>query len=349
MGAFLVFGGRFRERDYPFLSFGLFSMVVGLSYLTDADALFFFNLSPEMHHYAKAMSFQMAPAGLFAFFGAMFHLQKKQRRIVKGIWLLHIMLPFVLLVLMKHDVDYTMGFFAVLVLNCALCTGIILTSADGASKVIRVIFITFFILYIVLVLVHVLEVMNLMTTTYDFFGWDMVALVIVLGGVLVRHYTTTLLTVQNVSLDLARHKADLLEMQKENLLSQLEALKHQVDPHFLFNSLSTLSAVIEDAPHTAVGFVRELSRVYRYVLQTRSATLVTLREELSFISSYTFLLTRRYGNNLVVDITVDEAWHQWLVPPFSLQLLVENAVKHNVISQKSPWPSISMFKTVYLS
>ncbi len=134
-------------------------------------------------------------------------------------------------------------------------------------------------------------------------------------------------------------KKSMLEkerLEKSNLQSQLDGLKSQVNPHFLFNSLNSLSSLIADEPRQAEEFVDEMSKVYRYLLQTNEAELTILSTELDFIRSYVHLLTTRYGKGVSVSIEIGEAYKSWFLPPLTLQLLVENAVKHNITLAGKP-------------
>ena len=125
-------------------------------------------------------------------------------------------------------------------------------------------------------------------------------------------------------------------LKEENLRSQFESLKSQINPHFLFNSLNTLSTLTEEDPKLATTFTEELARVYRYILQTRDRDLITLREELQFINAFVFLLRVRFSNNLQYEVHVPEHWLVYGIPPLTLQMLVENAIKHNVVSKQRP-------------
>ncbi len=126
------------------------------------------------------------------------------------------------------------------------------------------------------------------------------------------------------------------QLKKENLQSQLEGLKGQVNPHFLFNSLNSLSSLISEDPAKAEKFLDEMSKVYRYMLRTNEDGLTTLETELQFIQSYFHLLKTRYGDGLEMEVKVDERFLLYLLPPLTLQMLVENAVKHNMILRDSP-------------
>lgn len=121
-----------------------------------------------------------------------------------------------------------------------------------------------------------------------------------------------------------------------NLLAQYNHLKQQVSPHFLFNSLNTLSSLISVDAVRAERFVSELSLVYRYLLQNSEDKLVELGKELLFIRSYMHLMKTRFGAGLCIAIDIPQSWHSYLIPPLSLQLLVENAIKHNVVSPDQP-------------
>ncbi|KAA0993297.1 sensor histidine kinase [Dyadobacter aurulentus] len=125
-------------------------------------------------------------------------------------------------------------------------------------------------------------------------------------------------------------------IKKAGLQGQLQSLKSQVSPHFLFNSLNTLSALIVDEPERAEQFVDEMAKVYRYLLQTNQEALTTLSAEILFIKSYYHLLRTRHDKGLELIIAIDDADFDKFIPPLTLQLLVENAVKHNTILEKNP-------------
>ncbi|GAB4023920.1 sensor histidine kinase [Spirosoma koreense] len=126
------------------------------------------------------------------------------------------------------------------------------------------------------------------------------------------------------------------ELRAAHLQSQLDALKQHVNPHFLFNSLNSLSSLISEDPKQAETFVDKLSEVYRYLLRANQDHLTTLEAELQFMNAYYHLLQTRYGPALHLDVAIDDAYLSYQLPPLTLQLLVENAVKHNVASVKRP-------------
>jgi LytS/YehU family sensor histidine kinase len=126
-------------------------------------------------------------------------------------------------------------------------------------------------------------------------------------------------------------------LQQQSFEHQFEMLKSQVNPHFLFNCFNTLSSLISEDPDRAEAFLNELSKVYRYLLRNNRDSLSTLQAELDFISSFLVLLQTRHGSNAVkINTKIDKRYANYLLPSLTLQLLVENAVKHNVATNSSP-------------
>lgn len=123
-------------------------------------------------------------------------------------------------------------------------------------------------------------------------------------------------------------------LEKDKAESKLAALKAQINPHFLFNSFNTLVSVIEENPKLAVEYVDNLSDFYRKIMQLRDKEIIPIQEEIELVNNYYFLLQKRYGKNFHLNINLNGG--QFYIVPFTLQILVENAVKHNVISKSKP-------------
>jgi len=143
-------------------------------------------------------------------------------------------------------------------------------------------------------------------------------------------------TIEERTAKLTEANTQLLKLQKENLQSQFEVLKQQVNPHFLFNSLNVLSSLIKVDPDMAEVFTERLSKVYRYVLEQKDKDLVPLATEMDCIRAYIFLLDIRFSGKVFVKVNFDETRIDASVVPLALQLLIENAIKHNTFSKKSP-------------
>lgn len=124
-------------------------------------------------------------------------------------------------------------------------------------------------------------------------------------------------------------------LKQQSLQNELSALKNQINPHFLFNSLNSLNSLIRDNKK-ATTFVIILSFMYRYILHSGQQDLVTLKEELKFLESYIYLMKTRYRDRLSIQMDIEDKWLSEDIPALALQLLVENAVKHNEISEINP-------------
>ncbi len=123
-------------------------------------------------------------------------------------------------------------------------------------------------------------------------------------------------------------------MQKDIIEFQFQTLKSQINPHFLFNSFNTLIAIIEENQSVAVNYVSKLSDFFRHVLTYRDKQIINLEEELELMNDYFFLQQKRYGNNFNIKVNVSDRAKKTFIPPLTLQLLTENALKHNVVSKK---------------
>lgn len=129
---------------------------------------------------------------------------------------------------------------------------------------------------------------------------------------------------------------EIEKLKREKAESQYAALKNQVNPHFLFNSLNSLSSLINVSPEKAIEFIDKFSKIYRYVLDVNEKIVVELREELDFLQSYYFLQKIRFGNNLEISMDIESTKLNNYIPPLSVQILIENAIKHNEVSSDYP-------------
>lgn len=124
-------------------------------------------------------------------------------------------------------------------------------------------------------------------------------------------------------------------LQKESIKLQYKALKNQVNPHFLFNSLNSLTTLVYRDQGQAAKFIKQLSDVYRYILEHKDNELVTVQEEINFAKKYIYLQKIRHGESLQVDIQIKNFVKEFVVP-VSIQILIENAIKHNEVSEENP-------------
>jgi len=166
--------------------------------------------------------------------------------------------------------------------------------------------------------------------------WDVVkssSLIILVAVFFLVHIYETVFLVKQTENDQLKKE----QLERSRVEAELEALKNQIDPHFIFNSLNTLSHLIEEKPSRARQFNDNLADVYRYILQNKKRDLVLLREEIGFLEDFFSLLKIRFENAVQLHMDVDNTlMDQYLLPPISLQVLMENAIKHNEFSDNNP-------------
>ena len=140
--------------------------------------------------------------------------------------------------------------------------------------------------------------------------------------------------------ELIDEKTELLvktaKMEKEQVMAHFEILKSQINPHFLFNSMNILSSLITKSPKLAVKFTSQFSKVFRKLLENNEEITIPLQQELDFIKSYLFLQKMRFDKSLEIEVKIEKTKLDKALPPFGLQLLIENAIKHNIISEEQP-------------
>lgn len=162
---------------------------------------------------------------------------------------------------------------------------------------------------------------------------------------LVVAFVTNILAVTAVNLGLFgkeffdNWKSEILRnerLQKERAEAQFESLKNQLNPHFLFNALTSLNSLITENPPLAGEFVQQLSKVYRYVLQSRDKEFVSLETEVKFVEQYLRLLKTRFSSALQVEVRMSTEARERLIVPVTLQTLLENALKHNIVNTQKP-------------
>jgi len=169
---------------------------------------------------------------------------------------------------------------------------------------------------------------------YQLDNWDIVK------GLLVGFSVNLVFeTLYEADFMLARYKESVAEketLQELSVKDEFDSLKNQVNPHFLFNCFNTLSSLIAVDRPRAERFLDELSKVYRYLLRKNEDGVGTLESEIRFIESYYQLLRTRHGDAVQLNIEIDKRYNSYLLPSLTLQLLVENVVKHNVLSKNKP-------------
>ena len=141
---------------------------------------------------------------------------------------------------------------------------------------------------------------------------------------------------RNTAIEAAEHKVKAAQNKQAAMEAELQALKLQIDPHFVFNNLSVLSELILEDQQLGYEYAENFSKVYRYLLINSKKDIILLEEELKFLNAYIFLIRHRAGNGVHFEIDVDKGSRELYLPPLTLQLLIENALKHNKTIKSDP-------------
>lgn len=336
---FIIFGLRFKERDYPFLSLGFFSFTAGILYLNLVPIYAAIDLSPRLWVTVEEVLTFLLPVGLLSFVAVIF--PSSLAPLLRRLWKLQLVLTIGVLIwfLVSIVPSYVifLGYVMALVCIAAILATIYKSTAKEKSMSVALkVALAGFLIFLFTAALDVFYYLGIVPFGGVYYGYGTVILILSFGYVLFDHYRTTMHNAQTYVLELETNKQKILKLEQATLLARFEALKSQINPHFLFNTLGTLMALIEENRAMAVDFVQELSRVYRYLLVTRDRRLVDVSEELAFIESYAYLVSRRYEASVSIRIDIGRRYLDRRLPPLSLQLLLENALKHNVISARKP-------------
>lgn len=171
---------------------------------------------------------------------------------------------------------------------------------------------------------------------HDLLQWIVVSLIISFIIVAVNTGSYLINNWKNTELKIIKHKLRESELKQASVEAELNALQLQIDPHFIFNNLSVLSELILEDQQLAYDFSENFSKVYRFLLVNSKKNLISLEDEIKFLRAYIFLIQHRIGEGVHFEIAVDPAAGKRYLPPLTLQLLVENALKHNTTSKNDP-------------
>lgn len=329
-----IFIGEWKERIYPFLSFGFFSLVSGINYLNLDMVLSSYGLLPKHWTVLELSSNMLLPVGLMAFVGQIF--PSSLTRTLRWMWRFHLIFALSVLawILFASPPGFLdMIFYILVFIYIVLIYISILKSRAGRRSIITLMAFSFF---IGLSLIDVLAGLNIISFGGYFYGFGIIIIAISMAYNLFIHYRETRIRAVNYAVELEVQKRKILELEQTSLTAKYSALKSQLNPHFLFNTLGALISLIEEDQELAVDYVQELSNVYRYLLLMSDKKLVSVEEEIQFIKSYYYLVSKRFGQNVNLSIRIPEEHAECRIPPLALQVLLENALKHNIASAEKP-------------
>lgn len=200
-------------------------------------------------------------------------------------------------------------------------------------KIFIAVFFSIFITMPVFLVIFVWPELTIKYITKEFLP-QTISLFLIIRSILVSGFTFFVNYLLFISNEASQLKQDAERIKKEQLEAKLTVLQQQIDPHFLFNALNTLSSIASDKE--TKNYILQFSKVYRYILNAHNQSLVKLKDELNFTQAYLYILKERFENGLQIDINVNEKFYNYSMPPVSIQILAENAVKHNIVSTDLP-------------
>lgn len=329
--ALLLFVARRRSSRWLYASFALFTLSSGISLIMPV-LLQIINFSPKFYLYTEGIMANLIPLGYFMVFG--FVSEIRTRFWANGIVAIHVVYS-VLSVIFPFSTLVFYFYYILAAVEIIIPLAIIFKRRmffDSQFKILAFLIVLFQLCY-----VHDLLIgLEFFPWEINTLGWGVSALIFGATIYFEKHYIKSQREIQAFSAQLELTRMQLLELENKNILSRFEALKNQVNPHFLFNSLNTLASLIKVDSKKAVNFVEEFADMYRYILDVKDKVLVSIEQELKFVKSYTYLQTLRYDKKLQVSVDVPSETMLDFIPPLSLQLLIENAIKHNEISERNP-------------
>lgn len=332
-----IFALRFSLRLYPFLLFSIIAMCSGVDYLLYPAAAG--GLLGLQHGYLAIISlvalFILSPAFIM-FIEQLFGPGIK--KLLRRMWQVSIVYTAVFLAAIAVDIRYAQYFPDVaqtILVEIGIIVIIFIISGYLKKPNAKYVIGAIGLFFILAVFDLVSDAIN-PAWQFTLSGWGVLILAFALSHMLISYYTRMAEDFTITQAAMQKKEAEVEFLREENLRSQYEALKNQVNPHFLFNSFSTLISLIEEKPEMAQRFVQMLSNVYRYVLFCQDKELVLLSSEIEFVQAYMFLLKNRFENAIDVAVSIPEKYYSYSIVPLSLQILLENVIKHNIVSEKKP-------------
>lgn len=328
--AFLAVFVYNRHSHNRLIFFALFALSIG--FLNTMNGFqFFFNVKPTYYNLLLYFFEAIIP---FSFVGFIKHsFPIKNRKLISFVFYLNLVYCLIMPFLMLQFWENTF-YWIILGVTSLLLFFIFLKEKLYKQNEFRYPLLGLGALFIVL-FINILHILN-GSFFYIDINFGVLAFIVGLSIFTVMSLNRQNLEAQETNIKLQQAENNLLQLENKNIQSQFEVLKAQINPHFLFNSLNTLASLINFDKEKSVRYVEEFSALYRRLLDKSDETLLFLRDEMQFLDSYIYLQKIRFGENLQFNIDIKESDLGKGVPPLSVQMLVENALKHNEVSEDFP-------------
>lgn len=331
--SYFFFFKNFRIKIYPYLYFGSLCISAFFSHSLEFLWVELMTNTVFSHIYISLLVIFLMPVFFSLFIKSIFgngwkncfsYFWKISLVVSLSYTILSIWLPVLLAVSMY-----------LLILNIVAIVILIFISKFNNKKNANYIFYSIFIV-ISASLIDLLSAIGILDIYFELYGASIIILAIAFLNLIINHFKETIHDLQKAENEVKAKELEMIRLKKENLQSQYDSLKSQINPHFLFNTYSTLINLIEENQEQAVEFVQQLSNVYRYVLQNKDRDIIEVGEETEFAYAYIFLLKKRFSEGFFYNINIPKNYLSYSTIPLCLQILLENCIKHNIVSEKKP-------------
>ncbi len=334
-----IFALRFKEKDYSFLYFGLFVL---MSAIPELDESFYFSVFPlPQKHF---LLYTISPPYCTIIFFILFTISTfgaGWKNILNYLWKINLAGLIISITLhfmpVKIESKVLILTFLIIAFISSIVIFIIILKSEFYKKLRNnLVFRTSIVAFVCISIISIFLAKN--DKSEGLFLIGVLFLSFGMMNILVVKFMAFIQDAANYKIELERNKIELLEARQANLQAQYESLKGQINPHFLFNSLNALSSLCypKPNPEKAKKFIDEFSKIFRYILEIQDKTVIELRSELEFLNSYYYLQKIRFDKDLQLQISIDNDKYNMLLPPLTLQVLVENAIKHNQVKSETP-------------
>jgi two-component system, LytTR family, sensor kinase len=338
----LIFFLRWKQKDYPFLFYSLASLTATFENVDIRLFHSFANISPEILSDIESVSRFTMVIFFILFIQHTFNLLRNKT--ISFLWKGFTVIAIIDLCFHFFQIsprfNGTLGQIYSLVgfLALIVCVREIIISKSVITSKAKIPFYVFISIFTIIIIYTSLSIISIERHREAPLIYGLLSLSFAMISLLAGRYIDSIEKNMNYKLEIEKNRNEMLLLQQTNTETQFEALKSQINPHFLFNSLSALSSLCYPAPQPlkAKQFIDEFSKIFRYVLDIQSKNVIELKNELDFVNSYVFLQKIRFTDGFRIEINLENEFLNYLVPPFSLQILIENAIKHNITSKEKP-------------
>ncbi|MBN2779061.1 MAG: histidine kinase [Bacteroidales bacterium] len=342
--AFATFFLRFKIKDWLLFWFFLFAASQGYVFIMDY-LMIILNISPTFLIASTVIVENLVPIGIIGIIAMITGFSKNF--FIRLLMLLHVIYTALHLSLIHFDF-YNIIFWILVIADIIMFVIVFIKSKIYKNPNFRIPVIAICTLMI-LVILDIFAVFGVFYISEDLSSYGMLFVAISFAWYIERAFFRSRQQNLKYQIEITEANNSLLNIENQNVIAQYETLKNQVNPHFLFNSLNILSSLIRHDDKKALQFIEEFADIYRYVLDANDKTLVVTKKEIEFVNSYLFLQKLRYGKNFEVQYKNIDAIENSLIVPLSVQILVENAIKHNEISAEYPLEIIISVEENYLT